>query len=128
MWYIGLVVLRRANWVKSGSRVLNYAGSNPVTFTNLKYNHMKLYREHRQLLSDSLETTVEVGSLEEIRSMVQQHWDKTYPNYISNIRIKKECLFDERLPEEWNGICFYVIADFPDYKGQCIGYCNFYEE
>lgn len=41
MWYIGLVVLRRADWVKSSSRVLNYAGSNPVTFTNFNTNNMR---------------------------------------------------------------------------------------
>lgn len=41
MWYIGLVVLRRADWVKSSSRVLNYAGSNPVTFTNFNTNSMR---------------------------------------------------------------------------------------
>ena len=89
---------------------------------------MKLYRESRQLLFDSLETTVEVKNLEEIRNLIQNHWNKIHLGYLNNIRIKKECIFDDRLPPEWNGISFYVIADFPDYKGQCIGYCNFYEE
>ena len=84
---------------------------------------MKLYRKHRSSLSESLKTTVVVEGLDEIRSIIQ----KEIPN-LDNIQINEQCMNDSRLPLDWGGKCFYVIADSQEYKGICIGFCNFYEK
>lgn len=88
----------------------------------------KLFRFHRGALADSLETTVEVSGLEELRKIVSDSIAWADREYFKNIRIQKEAYNDPRLPEEWNGVSHYVVADFDGYKGQCVGMSNFYEE
>lgn len=83
----------------------------------------KLFRFHRGSLEDSLATTIEVSSFAELLDKVME----TYGDNISNIKIKKDGIHDPRLPEGWNELCFYVVADFDGYKEQCIGMSNFYE-
>ena len=83
----------------------------------------KLFRFHRGSLAESLETTIEVSGFSELLDKVME----TYGDSISNVKIQKKCFHDPRLPEEWNEICFYVVADFDGYKEQCIGMSNFYE-
>lgn len=87
----------------------------------------KLFRFHRGLLADSLATTIEVSGLAELVEKVKEEWDFA-PNYLSNICIDPTPHKDSRLPEEWCGVSYYVVADFEGYKGQCIGMSNFYEE
>lgn len=89
---------------------------------------MKLFREHRRLLVDSLETTVEVKDIADMRNKIQAKWNEICPNYLSNIRIEKHKYKDPRLPKDWGGVSYYVVADFEGYKGQCIGMCNFFEK
>lgn len=88
----------------------------------------KLFRFNRGLLDESLATTTEVSGLEELREKVADCVAWADRNYFKNIRIKNEVYNDPRLPAEWGGISYYVIADFDGYTGQCIGACNFYEE
>lgn len=88
----------------------------------------KLFRHHRGLLSYSLATTIEVAGLADLQKQLQAHWDSFAPGYISNIRIKDKPCQDPRLPREWGGVSYYVVADFDGYTGQCIGMSNFYEE
>ncbi len=88
----------------------------------------KLFRFHRGLLADSLETTIEVSGLDELRKIISDSIVWADRDYYKNIRIQKEAHNDPRLPEEWNGISHYVVADFEGYKAQCVGMCNFYEE
>lgn len=83
----------------------------------------KLFRYHRGSLADSLATTIEVKGLYELKQILA----KKLP-YVYNVRIHRTWLSDDRLPEEWNGGCHYVVVDFDGYTGQCIGMCNFYEE
>ncbi|WP_290437757.1 hypothetical protein [Muribaculum intestinale] len=83
----------------------------------------KLFRFHRGSLAESLDTTIEVSGFAEVLEKVME----TYGDSISNIKIKKEGLHDPRLPEDWNELCFYVVADCDGYKEQCIGMSNFYE-
>lgn len=83
----------------------------------------KLFRFHRGTLAESLDTTIEVSGFAEVLEKVME----TYGDSISNVKIKKEGLHDPRLPEDWNELCFYVVADFDGYKEQCIGMSNFYE-
>jgi len=78
------------------------------------------------MLADSLSTTIEVSGLAELIEKVNAEWDFA-PNYLSNIRIDSKPHKDSRLPEEWGRVSYYVVADFDDYKGQCIGMSNFYE-
>lgn len=88
----------------------------------------KLFRFHRGTLADSLATTIEVSGLAELIKKIKADYDKFVPVYLSNIRIDPEPHKDDRLPKEWNGVSYYVVADFDGYKGQCISMSNFYEE
>ena len=88
----------------------------------------KLFRSHRGMLADSLKTTIEVSGLSELREKITDSIVWADSNYVKNIRIKNEVYNDSRLPAEWGGISYYVLADFDGYVGQCIGMCNFYEE
>ncbi len=83
----------------------------------------KLFRFHRGSLAESLDTTIEVSGFAELLEKVLE----TYGDSINNVKIKKECVHDPRLPEDWNEVSFYVVADFDGYKEQCIGMSNFYE-
>lgn len=85
----------------------------------------KLFRFHRGLLADSLATTIEVMGLTHLIKEINAVYPK---GHLRNIRIKNEPINDFRLPEEWNGVSYYVVADFDGYEGQCIGMSNFYEE
>lgn len=88
----------------------------------------KLFRFHRGLLAESLETTMEVSGLPELCEKIADSVAWADRNYFKNIRIKNEAYHDPRLPAEWGSISYYVVADFDGYKEQCIGMCNFYEE
>lgn len=84
---------------------------------------MKLFRHHRGSLADSLKTTIEVQGLDDMRQYLTDYWN----GYLSNIRIQGRDLKDHRLPAEWNGVSYYVVADFADGGWGCIGMTNFYE-
>lgn len=84
---------------------------------------MKLFRYHRGLLSESLDTTIEVSGLYELRQILA----KDMP-FAHNVRISLAADKDDRLPTEWGGYSRYVLADFDGFHGQCIGMCNFYED
>lgn len=83
----------------------------------------KLFRYHRSMLAESLETTIEVNGLIHLKMILA----KEMP-FAHNIRISLASDRDERLPREWGGYSRYVLADFDGYSGQCIGMCNFYED
>ena len=85
-----------------------------------------LFRFHRGLLEDSLKTTVCVTGLPAIRAYIKLK-DPFFFASLSNIRIKKEPITDNRLPKEWGSVEYKVVADFDGYKGQCIGFTNFKE-
>lgn len=89
-------------------------------------NMETLFRFHRGLLADSLETTVFVTGLSAIRAYIKLK-DPFFFASLSNIRIKKEPITDDRLPKEWGNTEYMVVADFDGYKGQCIGFTNFKE-
>lgn len=82
---------------------------------------IKQFRHHRGTLVESLKTSVEVNGIEDIR----KHLDTAVLN---NIKIKNDPITDDRLPENWGNKEYMVVADFDDYKEQCIGFCNFYNE
>ena len=83
-----------------------------------------LFRFHRGLLEDSLKTTVFVTGLQGIKAYIS-YIDSILYHSIKKIRIKKEPITDSRLPKEWGGIEYMVVADIDGCKGQCIGYTNF---
>lgn len=83
----------------------------------------KIFRYHRGSLADSLATAIEVSCIADLRHILA----KEMP-WAHNVCIDPRVIEDKRLPNEWNGVCYYVVADFDGYRGQCIGMCNFYEE
>lgn len=86
----------------------------------------KVFRFHRGTLTDSLATTVQVSGLDDIKKTITEV--EKYPEgYLSNIHIKDTLITDSRLPEEWGGQQYFVVADFNGFIAQCIGMCNFYE-
>lgn len=85
---------------------------------------VKLFRFHRGMLADSLETTIQVKSLYDIQRAVEYAMSEIDPK---NIRILNDPICDPRLPSEWGGICYYVLADIKGHFGQCVGMSNFYD-
>lgn len=83
----------------------------------------KLFRHHRGTLADSLATTIEVSCLADLKRILA---DKI--PWAHNVRIDPNVMADARLPKDWDGVCYYVVADFYGYKGQCIGMCNFFDK
>lgn len=83
-----------------------------------------LFRFHRGGLAESLETTVFVTGLPAIRKYINDTDPILYAS-LSNIRIKKEPITDNRLLKEWGSVEYKVVADINGYNGQCIGYTNF---
>lgn len=65
---------------------------------------------------------VEVSGVYEVRRLVKYKFP-----YAINVRISRSEVEVDRLPDEWQHRCHYVLADFDDWKGQCVGMCNFYE-
>lgn len=89
----------------------------------------KLFRFHRGSLADSLATTIEVEGLLDLVEKINSEYDTFAPSgYLQNILIDPTPHKDNRLPKEWNGMSYYVVADFEGYEHQCIGMSNFYEE
>lgn len=82
----------------------------------------KLFRYHRGLLSESLETTIKVNGLADMKDEILAKSD-----FLSNIRIEPTVYHDNRLPAEWGRNQYYVMADFATGGYGCIGMCNFYE-
>ena len=84
---------------------------------------MKLFRFHRGGLAESLATAREVKDLQDLKCEV-----RAVLPFATNIRISQTRIADSRLPDEWDGVSHYVLADLDGYKGQCIGMCNFFAE
>ena len=82
----------------------------------------KLFRRHRGGLSESLSTTIEVKNLKELKKYI-----KSELGFSRNVKIKEDPVKDRRLPPEWGGLSYYVVADVGDYKELCIGMTNFYK-
>lgn len=88
----------------------------------------KLFRFHKGTLSESLATTINVSGLTEIRERIADSIAWSDASFFKNIRIQNQAHSDPRLPAEWGGISYYILADFDGCTGQCVGMCNFYEE
>lgn len=86
-----------------------------------KLKMIKQFRQHRGSLDESLKTSVEVSGIEDIRKYLDT-------SILKNIKIKNDPITDNRLSENCGNIVYKVVADFGEYKEQCVGFCNFYEE
>lgn len=83
---------------------------------------MKVYREHRGGLDESLATTMECpNGIEDIK---KKYLERDRP-FFTDVWIE-EFVKDERLPEVWNGGSYYVMGAYNGGK-VCIGMCNFKE-
>ena len=83
----------------------------------------RYFRKHRGLFVDSMETMVEVKSVEDIKGIL----GKDFPaGYLRNIHIDCKGILEERcVPYGWGDTTYYVLADFDGYTSQCIGFANF---
>lgn len=87
---------------------------------------MKLFREHRGSLYDSLETTIECpNGLNDIIRHFKE--DNIMKDYIKHIYIQPSPITDERLPEIWNSTEYFVMANYGENCSACIGFSNFKE-
>lgn len=79
-------------------------------------------------MEESLATTVEVRSFEEIERMITGENNQGFPvGYFSNVR-SSYCGDDSsRCGEEWKDT-YYIVADCPTYKGGILGMSNFAKE
>ena len=79
----------------------------------------KYFRYHRGGFLESMGTMTEVTCLDDIREL---HKDGSQ---YKNIRIGDGVQDDRCVPFGWGDMTYYVVADFDEYTGQCIGMCNF---
>ncbi len=89
---------------------------------------IKVFREHRGGLAESLETTIECpNGLEDIKRHFEGN-DFT-KHYLSDIQITSTLIPDNRLPAVWKGGSYNVIGKFKDcVEYAVIGQCNFCEQ
>lgn len=83
----------------------------------------KLFRLNEPLLVNSLGTTVAVDNLAGITQILDM-----LKMGCSNVRIIDKPIKDTRLPLEWGGVNYRVVADTETEKGKCVGMSNFYEK
>ncbi len=81
---------------------------------------MKLFREHRGGLAESLATTIECPK--GVKSIVQHY---AFDARLVNVLIDPEPIRDDRLPKEWKGVSFYVYGLYSDNSRAIIGMSNF---
>lgn len=81
---------------------------------------MKLFREHRGGLAESLATTIECPK--GIKSIVKHY---AYDARLVDIFIDPKPIRNDRLPKEWKGVSFYVYGLYSDDSRFVIGMSNF---
>lgn len=81
---------------------------------------MKLFREHRGGLAESLATTIECPKG---RKSIVEHY--AYDARLVDVLIDPEPIRDDRLPKEWKGVSFYVYGLYSDDSRVVIGMSNF---
>lgn len=81
---------------------------------------MKLFREHRGGLTESLATTIECPK--GVQSIVEHY---AYDARLVDVLIDPKPIPDNRLPQEWEGVSFYVYGIYPDIGRVVIGMSNF---
>lgn len=86
----------------------------------------KYFRHHRGLLADSMSTMVEVNGLDDIKRIVEE--DSFLKGLYKNIRIGDGFIDERCVPYGWGNMVYYVLADFDNCTGQCIGMTNFKED
>lgn len=83
----------------------------------------KQFRFHRGSLADSLATTITVNGVEDVS---QKILDTGNYHGLSDIHIEDAFIGDFRLPSNWGGGEYRVVADMDGSK-VCIGFTNFKE-
>lgn len=88
---------------------------------------MKVFREHRGVLVESLATTIECpNGLSDIKA---HYKDSILRHYIKDMYIQENIIPDDRLPYVWGGKSYNVIARSVENDFEfVIGQCNFYEQ
>lgn len=81
---------------------------------------MKLFREHRGGLAESLATTIECPKG---RKNIVEHY--AYDARLVDVLIDPKPIPDNRLPQEWKGVSFYVYGLYSDDSRAVIGMSNF---
>lgn len=81
---------------------------------------MKLFREHRGGLAESLATTIECPKG---RKSIVKHY--AYDARLMDVLIDPKPIRDDRLPKEWKGVSFYVYGLYSDDSRAVIGMSNF---
>lgn len=83
----------------------------------------KYFRFHRGLFEDSMSTMVEVNGIDDIKSIIKK--DFVFKDLYKNIRIGEGVVDERCVPYGWGNMVYYVLADFDNCTGQCIGMTNF---
>lgn len=81
---------------------------------------MKLFREHRGGLTESLATTIECPKG---RKSIVEHY--AYDARLVDVLIAPKPICDDRLPKEWKGVSFDVYGLYSDDSRAVIGMSNF---
>lgn len=81
---------------------------------------MKLFREHRGGLAESLATTIDCPKG---RKSIVEHY--ACDARLVDVLIDPKPIRDDRLPKEWKGVSFYVYGLYSDDSRAVIGMSNF---
>lgn len=81
---------------------------------------MKLFREHRGGLAESLATKIECPK--GVKSIVEHY---AFDAHLVDVLIDPKPIRDDRLPKEWKGVSFYVYGLYSDDSRAVIGMSNF---
>lgn len=81
---------------------------------------MKLFREHRGGLAESLATTIDCPKG---RKSIIEHY--AFDARLMDVFIDPKPIPDDRLPKEWKGVSFYVYGLYSDDSRTVIGMSNF---
>lgn len=81
---------------------------------------MKLFREHRGGLAESLATTIKCPK--GVKSIVEYY---AFDARLVDVFIDPKPIADDRLPKEWKGVSFYVYGLYSDDSRVVIGMSNF---
>lgn len=81
---------------------------------------IKLFREYRGGLAESLATTIECPK--GVKSIVEHY---AFDALLVDVFIDPKPIHDDRLPKEWEGVSFYVYGLYSDESRVVIGMSNF---
>ena len=101
-----------------------------VVITKKKVNK-RYFRPNYVIYDDAMRQKKELNSVESIACYLNDIMKAMFGLgrvYFTNVRIDKDTKRKHRdIADDWGKFTYCVLADFGNNKGQCVGFCNFYD-